>query len=114
MSYGDTPNPGGSYSSGQPINGTLILVLGILGLVVCGFLAPVAWVMGNNAIKTPGAPPDQVNLANIGRILGIIGTVFIILGCIWFFFLGGLAMIGVMSGAHSLSTPPSGPGFLPL
>ncbi len=32
-------------------NATLILVLGILGIVCCGFLAPVAWILGNNALR---------------------------------------------------------------
>src|SRR5438128_1906635 len=34
-----------------PHNGTVILVLGILSLVVCGLLGPVAWVMGNRDLK---------------------------------------------------------------
>src|SRR5262249_23744110 len=28
--------------------GALVLTLGILSLAVCGFLGPVAWIMGNN------------------------------------------------------------------
>lgn len=39
---------GGSSS----VNGTLILVLGILGIVCRAILAPVAWVMGNNALTS--------------------------------------------------------------
>jgi hypothetical protein len=85
----DPPPPGAASSSG---NGVLILVLGILSLICLPILGPVAWVMGNNALPT--ASPDQVGMVTAGRICGIIGTVFLALGIIWFFFLGGLAMIG--------------------
>lgn len=56
-----------------------ILVLGICGLTVCGFCAPVAWVMGNNYVKTCaalGQQPDQMGV--IGRILGMVGTLLIV------------------------------------
>src|SRR5438552_7695970 len=32
----------------QPHRGTLILVLGILSIVTCQILGPIAWVLGNN------------------------------------------------------------------
>ncbi len=38
-------------SNGSSSNATLILVLGILSLVCCGLLGPVAWIMGNNALR---------------------------------------------------------------
>jgi predicted Zn finger-like uncharacterized protein len=39
---------GSAYSvqSVEPHRGGLVLTLGILGLVLCGFLGPVAWYMG--------------------------------------------------------------------
>jgi len=62
--------------------GTTILVLGILGIVICGFLAPVAWVMGNNALaeidRNPAAYSNR-STVNGGRICGIIGTVLLVL-----------------------------------
>ena len=68
--------------------GTTILVLGILGLVVCGVLAPVAWAMGNTAKKEMDAQPNVnwTNKGNItaGRICGIVGTCFLILGVLGF------------------------------
>jgi hypothetical protein len=84
------------YSEGYPENsqGVLALVLGILGLVACGILAPFAWSVGNNELRGIDAgrrPPDNRGLANAGRILGIIGTV--ILG------LGLLVLIVVFGGA---------------
>ncbi len=59
---------------------TTVLVLGILGLIVCGVLAPVAWIMGKNeleAIDSGRRPPANRGTANAGRILGIVGTVLI-------------------------------------
>jgi uncharacterized membrane protein YjgN (DUF898 family) len=62
---------------------TTILVLGILGIVVCGILGPFAWSMGNKelaAIDAGRRPPENRGTANAGRILGIIGTVLLGLG----------------------------------
>lgn len=68
----------GSSSS----NATLILVLGILGIVCLPFLAPIAWVMGNNALKELDqgiGDPNTRGTIVAGRILGIIGTGLLIL-----------------------------------
>jgi hypothetical protein len=64
---------------------TTILVLGILGIVICQFLGPFAWVMGNKELEAIDAgrrPPENRGTANAGRILGIIGTVFLALGVV--------------------------------
>ena len=34
-----------------------------------------------------------------GMILGIIGTIFLVLGVIWIFFMGGLAIMAAMADA---------------
>jgi uncharacterized membrane protein YjgN (DUF898 family) len=64
--------------------GTTVLVLGILGLVVCGLLAPIAWVKGNTAKREMDSQPNVYwsNRGSVtaGRICGIIGTVLILLG----------------------------------
>ncbi|MEY4174082.1 MAG: hypothetical protein RI900_1247 [Actinomycetota bacterium] len=91
------PPPPGPPPGHQPYrtrldhpNGTTVLVLGILSLVVCGLLGPVAWVMGNNALREIDAQPgvDYANRGNItaGRICGIIGTAFLALGVVVFVF----------------------------
>lgn len=74
---------------GQPYpessQATTVLVLGILGLVVCGVLGPIAWSMGNtelSAIDAGRRPPENRGTANAGRILGIIATVFLIVGVV--------------------------------
>lgn len=77
---------------------TTVLVLGILGIVICGILAPIAWVMGNReieAIDSGTRPPQNRGTANAGRILGIIGTVLLGIGIIvGILFLAGLAFSG--------------------
>jgi len=64
------------------------LVLGILGVVPCcgHILAPVAWILGAMELKdiTAGlAPAEGKGYATAGKILGIIGTVLLILGMLW-------------------------------
>ena len=83
-------------------NGTLILVLGIVGLF-CTILGPVAWIMGNNALPT--ADPSQAGLINAGRICGIIGTIFLILGILYWI----LVMVGVAHFAHMAPHTPTTP-----
>lgn len=98
--YGAPPPAGPSASSG---NGTLILVLGIISIILCQILGPVAWIMANSAMRT--ATPDQAGLINAGRICGIIGTVLLIVLIIaWF--TGGLAAFTAFKHASS-PTPPS-------
>ena len=65
--------------------GTLILVLGILGLIVCAPLAIVAWVLGSNDLKEMDAGTmDSTGrgMTNAGKICGIIGTILMIIGLI--------------------------------
>ena len=67
---------------------TTILVLGILSLVVCQILGPIAWVMGNNELAGIDAgrrPPQNRGTAQAGRILGIISTVLMIIGIVLLF-----------------------------
>lgn len=73
-------------ASGQApaVNGTNIMVMGILGVALLPILSPFAWYHGNRAIELlkhdPHADPQQKANANTGRILGIVGTFFLILG----------------------------------
>jgi len=79
--------------------GTTILILGILSLVVCGLLGPVAWIMGNNALaeidRTPTAYANRGNV-QAGRICGIIATVLLALVVVF--------IIIVMAAAAGSST----------
>ena len=64
---------------------TTALVLGILGIVVCGILGPFAWYIGGREVKAIDEgrrDPTNRGSANAGKILGIVGTVFLGLGII--------------------------------
>lgn len=77
------PSDSGSYP--EQSQATTILVLGILGIVICGILAPFAWSMGNKelaAIDAGRRPPENRGTANAGKILGIIGTVLLTIGLV--------------------------------
>lgn len=98
--YGQQPNPYGA-TPGYPQQGypqpnygtqqkqsqaTTALVLGILGLLCCGFLAPVAWIMGQKSVREIDASGGALGgrgEAKAGQVLGIIGTVIIVLALIW-------------------------------
>ena len=85
----------GGASSG---NATLILVLGIVGIVACcHLLGPVVWYMGKKELQ--GIAEGRIVAANegtakAGMILGIIGTVLLVVGILSFFVFGGLALLG--------------------
>lgn len=79
------------------------LVLGILGLILCGVLAPFAWWLGAaelRDIKSGLAPYSGQGLATAGMVLGIIGTVFLTLGCCGaaFYVLFWLGLVGAGIG----------------
>jgi len=89
----------------KPHRGTLILVLGILGLVLCGvFTAIPAWIMGSGDLKQIDAgqmDPSGRGTTNAGRILGIIGTILGILGILFFIAALAFGALGILSSvAH--------------
>jgi uncharacterized membrane protein YjgN (DUF898 family) len=69
----------------DPGRGTLILVLGILSIVCCNLLGPLAWIWGKQDIAKIQAgeiSPEAEQMTKIGMILGIIGTVLLVLGVV--------------------------------
>ncbi|MBL9151343.1 MAG: hypothetical protein JNK37_02605 [Verrucomicrobiales bacterium] len=69
----------------QPHRGTLILVLGILGIVLCPICGIIAWVMGNGDLKAIAAgqmDPTGEGLTKAGKICGIVATILMIVGVI--------------------------------
>lgn len=96
MSQPQFPSESGAYPEAS--QATTILVLGIIGIVLCQLLGPVAWIMGNNELQAIDAgrrAPENRGTANAGRILGIISTVLLALGLLFLVF--------VLVGAFSLS-----------
>lgn len=56
--------------------GNNVFVYGLLGMFMCSFLLPVAWIKGNEYIRTCralGVEPSGLGVT--GRVLGIVGTV---------------------------------------
>jgi hypothetical protein len=83
-------------------NGTAILVLGILSLVVCSILGPFAWVMGNRALREideSGYYYENRGSIQAGRICGIISSVLMMLT--FGFIIFGLGMAFVTGGFES-------------
>lgn len=100
MSQPQFPQESGAYPESS--QATTVLVLGIIGIVLCQLLGPVAWIMGNNELQAIDAgrrPPENRGTANAGRILGIISTVLLALGI--------LAIIFVIVGLFSISAVES-------
>lgn len=69
----------------QPHRGTMILVLGILGVLLCQILGIIAWVMGKNDLRAMDAgqmDPEGRGLTQAGKILGIVATILLCVGLV--------------------------------
>lgn len=74
-----TSMPGSGSTA--PHRGVLILVLGILSLVVCQLIGPVAWIMGKGDLqKIDAGQMDREGrgLTLGGMICGIVATILLI------------------------------------
>ncbi len=92
------PLPAGGMGGGAVDHpkGITILVLGILSILCCSPLGIAAFMMGNNALKEIDAQPGRYGnrqLVQIGRVLGIVGMVLLVLSLLWVVFFGGLAVL---------------------
>ena len=83
------------------------LILGVLSVVFpcCAvILGPIAWYLGHQetrAVREGRSPAAGEGFAKTGMILGIIGSVLVVLGILWVFFMGGLAILqGILASAH--------------
>ena len=102
---GQYPQPGYSYAAPVPNHpsANTAMVLGIValaGIVACGgitlVLSPFAWIIGAKAVREIDASPSTYGgrgSAQAGKIMGIIGTVLLILGVLFFAFIIGLAVV---------------------
>ncbi|MGC1481153.1 MAG: hypothetical protein WA771_11655 [Chthoniobacterales bacterium] len=78
----------------KPHRGTLILILGILGLIICMPVGIAAWVMGGNDLKEMAAgtmDPAGKDMTNVGRILGIVSVVLWVGGIVIALLMGGVS-----------------------
>ena len=82
----------------KPHRGTLVLVLGILGIACCMICGIIAWVMGNNDLKEMDAgimDPEGRSVTQAGKICGMVSVGIQILGLlIWV----AAMILGVASG----------------
>lgn len=95
--YGGAPNYGvNPYGMNEPprsTNSTTILVLGILSLVVCAVMGPIAWWMGKAELAQMDAglvSNQDRGSVNAGYICGIIGTVLMGISLLMILFVLGL------------------------
>jgi len=91
----------------QTHRGTMILVFGILGLLVCFPFGIVAWVMGNADLKAMDAgtmDPEGRGTTHAGKIIGIVATILNVLGFIIgiLFFAVALILAAVASSSSLL------------
>lgn len=82
-----------------PHRGTLILVFGVLGLVVCCIFGLLAWIMGRGDLAQMNAGTmdrEGESLTRVGGILGIVSVVLFLIALVVFILLlaGGL-LVGV-------------------
>jgi hypothetical protein len=88
---GPAPPPSGEFAApapGRKADGaTAALVLGIIGLVFCQLLGPVAWGLGRKAerlVDASGGTLGGRGEATAGKVLGMIATGLMIIGIIVF------------------------------
>ncbi len=88
---------------------TTVLVLGILGIVACGVLAPIAWFMGSKAMAEIDANPAAYSgqgEVRAGRILGIVGTVLLVLMALFFMVMFVVLLVTAASGGFDSGGRP--------
>lgn len=99
QAYGQPPGYGGMATTDHP-QGTTILVLGILSLVICQLLGPFAWSMGSKALKEIDLNPGRYsNRGNVvaGKICGMISTILLIVSL-------GIVVVAVAIAVGASST----------
>jgi hypothetical protein len=82
-----------------PHRGSVILTLGILGLVVCPLLGVAAWQMGNddlNHMRDGRMDPSGRDLTSAGRVLGMVAAGIFVFQIIVI----GLFLIGALLAGH--------------
>ena len=101
--YGQQPQPGYpvQYAPDHP-KATTARVLGILGIVLCGIMAPFAWSIGKRAVAEIDGSNGALGgrgAANAGYILGVIGTILLGLAVLFFIGVMGLAVLGAATSS---------------
>lgn len=88
--YGAGPAYGGMLPDHPSATTAMVLsIIGLAGLLFCGgitlVLSPFAWAIGGKAVREIDAQPGRYggrDKAQAGRVMGIIGTVILVLGVV--------------------------------
>jgi hypothetical protein len=87
----------------RPHRATLVLILGIVGLVCCMPAGIVAWVLGHQDLRDMNAglmDPSGRGMTQAGKILGMISVALaVVAGVVWMCAVG----FALMTGAHANS-----------
>lgn len=70
-------------AAGDRTNAGMALALSILGLILCGVLAPIGMVMGRNELQRIDigqGDPSARGMAQAAWVIGLIGTIILALG----------------------------------
>lgn len=84
----------------KPHRGTLVLILGICGIVLCGLLGIPAWIMGSADIKEMDAgtmDPAGRGTTQAGKILGMIACGLMVVGVVIFVIAAVAGALGAAS-----------------
>lgn len=93
----------------QPHRGSVILVLGILGIVLCFICGIFAWVMGNRDLRAIDAglmDPAGRGMTNAGKICGMVGTILASVAILMYCGIAMLGFLGIMAGAAASGARP--------
>lgn len=115
--YG-TPQPGYGYAGGgtppaHPSASTSMVlgIVGLAGIMFCGgitlVVSPFAWAMGRKAVNEIDANPGAYSgrdQARGGQIMGIIGTVLLVIGILGLILLLGLFATAVDTDSMTFET----------
>ncbi|MET8872490.1 DUF4190 domain-containing protein [Nocardia sp. NPDC004604] len=109
MNYPPPPPYGSPY--GYPAYGPqdhpqaiTIMILGILGLLLCQFLGPVAWVMGKKALNEIDASGGAIggrSSVMAGYVCGIVSSILLILTILFIITMVILTVLGVLDSSSS-------------
>jgi hypothetical protein len=83
----------------------IALILGILSVICCPICGPIAFFIGRQAmaeVDASGGAQSGRGLAQAGFILGIIGSVFLVLAVLYWIFV--ILIFGAALGTHSVNT----------
>lgn len=105
--------PGATGAVAAPHRGVLIIVLGVLSLVVCAPLGVAAWIMGQGDLKKMKMgliDPEGKGLTMAGMICGIISSVLLIVGVIFYVLV--FLVLGIGAAASAAGAARGGGGGL--